>query len=146
MNNDTDPLYPIAKKIRKKPEPILIEFETFRMRGHEEAPGTKYVPKKLTDEWATKDPIENYENSLLESKLIDEDFIADEKAAIKKEIVSELDIAYNSAALPIDIEKEKNDIYAAASMPASGEQAQWWHCPAPRPGIARLTGLPAGVR
>ena len=38
-----------------KPRPVLLEFKTFRMRGHEEASGTKYVPQELMEEWAQKD-------------------------------------------------------------------------------------------
>jgi 2-oxoisovalerate dehydrogenase E1 component len=44
----------------EKPRPVLLEFKTFRMRGHEEASGTKYVPQELMDLWAAKDPVENY--------------------------------------------------------------------------------------
>ena len=50
----------LAESVRKNPRPILLEFKTFRMRGHEEASGTKYVPQDLMDLWAAKDPIENY--------------------------------------------------------------------------------------
>ena len=60
----------IRKKIIKKPRPFLIEFKTFRMRGHEEASGIKYVPKKLINDWKEKDPISNYEKFLLDSKVL----------------------------------------------------------------------------
>ncbi len=50
----------LCESIRKDPRPVLLEFKTFRMRGHEEASGTKYVPKKLLEEWAVMDPLENY--------------------------------------------------------------------------------------
>ena len=58
----------LAKDIRKNPRPIIFEAKTFRMRGHEEASGTKYVPKKLMDHWGKKDPISNYEKFLLKEK------------------------------------------------------------------------------
>ena len=59
----------IKKDIVKKPKPVILECLTFRMRGHEEASGTKYVPDELMKKWAQKDPISNYENFLIESNL-----------------------------------------------------------------------------
>ena len=64
-----------ATEIRNNPRPILIECKTFRMRGHEEASGIKYVPKDLLDFWAQKDPVENYEQFLLSEKIIEDSFI-----------------------------------------------------------------------
>ena len=60
----------LAESLREKPRPILLECITFRMRGHEEASGTKYIPKELFDEWGKKDPLNNYENYLLQKKKI----------------------------------------------------------------------------
>ena len=51
----------IARKVRRRHRPILLEAITFRMRGHEEASGTKYIPRELLDKWAKKDPIDNFE-------------------------------------------------------------------------------------
>jgi len=62
----------IAQSIRENPRPVLIEFKTFRMRGHEEASGTKYVPKNLLEAWAKKDPLENYQVFLKEKKVLSE--------------------------------------------------------------------------
>src|SRR5687767_536059 len=62
----------LATSMRKKPRPILLECITFRMRGHEEASGTKYVPKELMDEWAKKDPVENFEKFLIAEKVLNE--------------------------------------------------------------------------
>ena len=76
----------LAKEIKKKSKPILLECMTFRMRGHEEASGTKYVPDKLMKKWAEKDPISNYENFLIESNLLS----IEEMNAIKAEINDEL--------------------------------------------------------
>jgi 2-oxoisovalerate dehydrogenase E1 component len=61
----------LAESMRKKPNPVLLECMTFRMRGHEEASGTKYVPQELFDEWGKKDPVNNFENYLLKEKIID---------------------------------------------------------------------------
>ncbi len=60
----------LAQSIREKPRPVLLECMTFRMRGHEEASGTKYVPPALIEEWAKKDPINNFENFLLKEKIL----------------------------------------------------------------------------
>lgn len=76
----------LAKDLRKNPRPVLVECMTFRMRGHEEASGTKYVPKKLMDMWAKKDPISNFEQYLLNKNIIDEDWILNLRDEIKKEI------------------------------------------------------------
>ncbi len=50
----------LVESIRKHPRPVLLEFKTFRMRGHEEASGTKYVPQELMDEWEAKDPVRKF--------------------------------------------------------------------------------------
>ena len=62
----------IAKDIRKNPRPVLLEFKTFRMRGHEEASGTKYVPQELMETWAKKDPLKNYETFLRSKNILTE--------------------------------------------------------------------------
>lgn len=101
-----------AKRIRKDPRPLLIECETFRMRGHEEASGTKYVPQELMDYWAGRDPVKNYETFLLDSKIIDPKTIDQYRAEIKVEIESAL-VKANSATLPdSDPSVELKDVYA----------------------------------
>jgi len=102
----------IAKQIRKKPEPVLVECKTFRMRGHEEASGTKYVPKELMDHWATKDPISNYEKFLLSKKIISEKEIEALKKGIKKEINDGLEIAAGQPPVDSVTENELADVYA----------------------------------
>ena len=84
----------IAEKMRRNPRPVLIEAITFRMRGHEEASGTKYVPKTLMELWAKKDPIANYEAYLLKEGVIDTTFIKRTRATIIEHIDQELHIAY----------------------------------------------------
>ena len=101
----------LAGELRKKPEPILLECNTFRMRGHEEASGTKYVPKKLMDEWAVKDPVINYENFLLEEGILTQDYIDDLRQQIKKEIEQGLEIANNEPPISSTTELETADIY-----------------------------------
>lgn len=102
----------LAEKMRDKPQPVLLECLTFRMRGHEEASGTKYVPKKLMDEWAKKDPLSNYENFLLNEKLLDQKQIDSIRKKLKKEIEAGLSEAFQET-LPVpDTELELNDVYA----------------------------------
>ncbi|WP_318344952.1 alpha-ketoacid dehydrogenase subunit alpha/beta [Flagellimonas baculiformis] len=101
----------LCKAIRKRPRPILLEFKTFRMRGHEEASGTKYVPEKLMKEWEKKDPIANYEAFLLENGLLSEEKIEQLKAGISEEIDENLKLAFDEPTISFDETKELGDVY-----------------------------------
>ena len=101
----------IAKSVRINPRPVLIEFKTFRMRGHEEASGTKYVPQEALDLWADKDPISNFENHLLQENIITETEINDFKTAFKNEIQQGLKIASEEPAIIPDLKTELSDVY-----------------------------------
>lgn len=90
-----DKLTEIAKSIRENPRPVLIECLTFRMRGHEEASGTKYVPQHLFDEWVKKDPVQNFENYLLSENILNEELIDTIKSKFKADIEAEVEIAFN---------------------------------------------------
>ena len=102
----------IKNQIAEKPRPVILECMTFRMRGHEEASGTKYVPKELMAEWAKLDPLENYENFLLKEGIIKNSDIE----CFKKEINNEINIAWTKAECEPKIqstpEQELADIYA----------------------------------
>jgi 2-oxoisovalerate dehydrogenase E1 component len=102
----------LANKIRKKPSPVLLEFKTFRRRGHEEASGVKYVPKKLMEKWEKLDPIENYESYLLTQKVISEDEITAIRKEIKAEISNELNKAYSQPDVEVSTDVESQAIYA----------------------------------
>jgi 2-oxoisovalerate dehydrogenase E1 component len=102
----------VASNLRKKPRPILLECITFRMRGHEEASGTKYVPRKLTEEWAKKDPVQNYEKYLLKDGVIDNDFIAEVRKKIRKEMEEELEEAFKETYPEPETQSELDDRYA----------------------------------
>ena len=102
----------LAKQLRRTPRPVLVEAMTFRMRGHEEASGTKYVPKDLMDFWATKDPITNYEEYLLSKGVLTDELIEEYKSEIKEQINEGLDSAYAESIPQADSEKELGDIYA----------------------------------
>jgi 2-oxoisovalerate dehydrogenase E1 component len=101
----------LAKDIRKNPRPVLVEAITFRMRGHEEASGTKYVPQELLDAWATKDPVSNYENYLLEQGILSETMIHEIKRHFKQEIEENLEIAFAEPYPTASEEKELADVY-----------------------------------
>lgn len=92
-------------------KPYLIECMTFRMRGHEEASGTKYVPKHLFEIWEEKDPIKNYENYLLSEAVLTEDDITSIRAELKNLIDSELLLASQAKPMEIDTEEEIDDLF-----------------------------------
>ena len=102
----------LSEEIKKNPKPVLLECLTFRMRGHEEASGTKYVPKDLLDEWAEKDPVINFQEFLLAEGLIDQDFIDSYTTEIKKEVEDSLTIADAEDAVTGNIQRELADVYA----------------------------------
>ena len=101
----------LCKSLRKKPRPVLLEFKTFRMRGHEEASGTKYVPKKLMEEWAARDPIENYLAYLHDENLLSEEEEVKIKKAIIEEIDTNLTLAFNESPVEANSTDELNDVY-----------------------------------
>ncbi len=102
----------IAEDIRKNPRPVLLECVTFRMRGHEEASGTKYYPAGLQDAWSVKDPVMNFEKWLVEKKIISEKEVAQFRAGIKKEIEDGLESAFAELRPVADTEKEIKDLFA----------------------------------
>ena len=101
----------LAESIRKRPRPILIEFKTFRRRGHEEASGTKYVPKELMDEWEAKDPIENFRNYLFTKKILSSEIDEKYTAEIKADIDSSLESAYAEEDIIPNETTELDDVY-----------------------------------
>jgi 2-oxoisovalerate dehydrogenase E1 component len=100
-----------AKDIRENPRPVLIEALTFRMRGHEEASGTKYIPKEYFEEWGKKDPISNYEKFLVEEKIIDDSFLKETRDKLKTLIDNEWEMSVNEPDIIPDNERETKDIY-----------------------------------
>ena len=102
----------IRKKIIKKPQPFLIEFKTFRMRGHEEASGVKYVPKELLEKWGKKDPVLNFEAFLIDSSILTLDDVTKIKKGITKEIDTNLEKTFNEKKIISSAENELSDVYA----------------------------------
>jgi 2-oxoisovalerate dehydrogenase E1 component len=107
-----DTINKIAESIRVDPEPWLVECMTFRMRGHEEASGTKYVPQELMDMWAQKDPISNYESYLLKRSILTDQLIKEIKAELKSAIDAEYALADGMPPIESSEENELNDVYA----------------------------------
>ncbi|ALM07013.1 dehydrogenase [Sediminicola sp. YIK13] len=101
----------LCQSMRSTPRPVLLEFKTFRMRGHEEASGTKYVPQELMDEWAKKDPISNYEEFLVSEGVLNDGSIAQIKEKILQEIEDHLQMAYNEEEITLDTIMELKDVY-----------------------------------
>jgi 2-oxoisovalerate dehydrogenase E1 component len=101
----------LAESIRENPRPVLLECVTFRMRGHEEASGTKYVPKELFDVWGRKDPVNTYEKFLIDEGVLTDDIIEKIRAGIKKDIDEGLELAFAETLPPPNTEKELSEMY-----------------------------------
>ncbi|HVM87449.1 MAG TPA: dehydrogenase E1 component subunit alpha/beta [Puia sp.] len=114
--NNVLTVYDTVKGVReyciKNQKPYLIECMTFRMRGHEEASGTKYVPKELFEEWAKKDPVLSYEQFLIEEKILEETSVMHIRGEIKSNIEEDLKIGFAAEEMVPDSNKELNDVYA----------------------------------
>lgn len=114
-------VYDTIKGVRdfcvKNQKPYLIECMTFRMRGHEEASGTKYVPKELFEEWSGKDPVKNFERWLVSSSVLSEINVAEIRNEMKDHIDAELKVAYDAKSLIPNTEEELNDVYAPSRSP-----------------------------
>lgn len=106
----------LKASLKENPRPVLLEFKTFRMRGHEEASGTKYVPQELMDVWAEKDPIENFKNYLQTTAVLTDELDAELKNAIKKEIDENWAITQAEPELVASVEEELADVYKPYSF------------------------------
>jgi 2-oxoisovalerate dehydrogenase E1 component len=118
-------IYDTVKGVReyciKNQKPYLIECMTFRMRGHEEASGTKYVPKELFDQWSIKDPIKNYETFLIAGRVLSAEEIENVRSEQKRKIEEQLKIGFESKPIVVKTEDELRDVYS--SKPPKGEFA-----------------------
>ena len=95
-----------AVSVRERPRPILLEFETFRRRGHEEASGTKYYPEGLIEAWEQNDPVDRYVEFLMDRKVLDEERLEAMKTAHKNEIARALKVAEAEPEVEPDLEAE----------------------------------------
>jgi 2-oxoisovalerate dehydrogenase E1 component len=105
-------LYCIAEQ-----KPILVECMTFRMRGHEEASGVKYIPKELFEEWGQKDPVVNFENYLKAEYVLTDQMIASIRAGIQNEIENGLATGFSTSPIKPDTREEVADVYAPGNAP-----------------------------
>ena len=103
-------------------KPYLIECTTFRMRGHEEASGVKYVPPELFELWAKKDPVKNYEQYLVDENIVTAQQIETIKNETKEYIEKELQAAANASSLIADTAEEINDVYAPNEQRATSNE------------------------
>jgi 2-oxoisovalerate dehydrogenase E1 component len=135
-----DTITAVAEKIRKEPRPVLIECMTFRMRGHEEASGTKYVPTHLFEEWKAKDPLKNYEQYLLEQHVLTPEDIHNITAEYKKQIETEVESAFQEPEPIADPQTELADMYfpysPEAIRPADHKQKEMRYIDAISDGLA----------
>ena len=130
----------LADSVRENPRPILVECITFRMRGHEEASGTKYVPKELFEEWGKKDPVANYEAWLLKTGVLtiaQRDAI---RARLKDGIEADLKHAFEEPEPVPDAEREHADVYADIGRGTSSVDAS--RRPAALPAEPAASGAP----
>jgi len=111
-------VYDTLKGIReyciKYQRPYLVECMTFRMRGHEEASGVKYVPQEVLEDWSKKDPVATYEAWLLEQQVLNEEAVSRMREEIRQHIESELEQVLDHRAIVPDTEEEIRDVYAPA--------------------------------
>jgi 2-oxoisovalerate dehydrogenase E1 component len=106
----------LAESIRENPRPVLLECVTFRMRGHEEASGTKYVPKELFDIWGRKDPVNTFEKFLINEGVLTEAMIETLRAEIKHDIESGLEQSGAEKLPPPDTNKELAEMYMPCTI------------------------------
>jgi 2-oxoisovalerate dehydrogenase E1 component len=105
-----------ADRARRGDGPSLLEFKTFRMRGHEEASGTAYVPKELFDEWGKKDPVLRFEGFLIEQSLFTSESARDVRTDLKQQIDALVDDALTAPEPESTPERELADVYMASAV------------------------------
>lgn len=106
-----DTVQRIAGEMRDHPRPVLLECLTFRMRGHEEASGIKYVPPALLEQWQRKDPLENFEAYLLEQGVLSPELTAGITADFLQQIHTEVELAFNDPDPVPDVQTELDEMY-----------------------------------
>jgi len=105
----------LKASISENPRPVLLECVTFRMRGHEEASGTKYYPEGLQDQWAEHDPVDNYEQFLIQYGLLDQQSIDAKRDGMKQSISAAFDQALSYKTIETSAEEELKDLFAEHS-------------------------------
>jgi 2-oxoisovalerate dehydrogenase E1 component len=131
----------VASELRDNPEPFLLECETFRMRGHEEASGIKYVPKELLDTWALRDPLDNYEQWLKAEGILTDAHTEKLRKQYKADIAAAVEVMFNEPEPEPDTAEELADVYAPCDTAAIA--------PAPDAAVRELRfidGISEGLR
>ncbi|MDB5014697.1 MAG: dehydrogenase, partial [Daejeonella sp.] len=113
-----------AEEMRENPRPVLIECVTFRMRGHEEASGTQYVPQSLMQKWSDRDPVTCFENYLLEQGVLNKSALDELRTRFKTEISQDVENALNADDVRVSSETEVNDMYQASISPVLAPGSQ----------------------
>ncbi len=124
-------VYDTIKGVRdyciKNQKPYLIECMTFRMRGHEEASGIKYVPPEMFEQWGKKDPVKNYEQYLIDENILTDAQVENIKADTKLHIETELKIGSQAKPMEVNMEEELNDVYAPSDVSRDTSVLQYTH-------------------
>jgi 2-oxoisovalerate dehydrogenase E1 component len=95
-----------------KQKPYLVECTTFRMRAHEEASGTKYIPKYLFEIWEKKDPVVTFRQFLEDQKILNEELTEQLNHKMHEYIETELEDAFLPDDMIADSRNELHDVYA----------------------------------
>jgi len=111
----------LAGSMRKKPRPVLLECITFRMRGHEEASGVKYVPKELIETWAQRDPVQRYEEFLMSEGVLTAGLRDEFRSRHQADIDKALKTVFAEAEVRPDMDTELSAIYAPFNSTAEAE-------------------------
>jgi 2-oxoisovalerate dehydrogenase E1 component len=101
----------LATAMREKPRPVLVECMTFRMRGHEEASGVKYVPPQLFEEWKKKDPLTRYESYLLDQGVLRPEWVPYLRKEFNTLIDNEVEKAFNEPDITPNVHAEEQAMY-----------------------------------
>ena len=112
-----DTVHRMAESIRERPRPILLEFDTFRRRGHEEASGTKYYPEGLIEAWEANDPLDRYVDHLIERKVITPEELDAMKAKHREDIAAALKVAESEPEVTANTEAEVDRLFQFDDVP-----------------------------
>ena len=102
----------LATRIREHQRPVLLECATFRMRGHEEASGVKYVPKELFERWEKKDPVARFEKRLRRREVLTDKVYEEIVSEITEYIEQDLQAALDEEGIRLDPDKEQREVYS----------------------------------
>ncbi|MEZ4722739.1 MAG: dehydrogenase E1 component subunit alpha/beta [Flavobacteriales bacterium] len=106
----------LKRKMADDPKPVLLECITFRMRGHEEASGTKYYPEGLQDQWKVKDPVSNFEDYMLDQGIVDKAWVDELKDNLLAEVSNSFQEALSMPRIVPNTEVEQSDLFAESKV------------------------------